>query len=110
MRYSREWCNGSIRVSKTFDLGSNPSSRACFKITNATVLFLNFQFFLVNKISTYFQDSYHELVEKVTWPTWIQLQQSTLIVLVGTAIITVMVFGMDFSSQQLLKLIYSLFK
>ena len=22
------WCNGSIRVSKTFDLGSNPSARA----------------------------------------------------------------------------------
>ncbi len=64
----------------------------------------------MNKVSTYFRDSYHELVEKVTWPTWVQLQQSTLIVLVGTAIITVMVFGMDFSSQQLLKLIYSLFK
>ena len=24
----RAWCNGSIRVSKTFDLGSNPSARA----------------------------------------------------------------------------------
>ncbi len=25
---TRAWCNGSIRVSKTFDLGSNPSARA----------------------------------------------------------------------------------
>ncbi len=64
----------------------------------------------MNKVSTYFRDSYHELVEKVTWPSWMQLQQSTLIVLVATAIITVMVFAMDFSSQQLLKLVYSLFK
>jgi preprotein translocase subunit SecE len=64
----------------------------------------------MNKVSTYFKDSYQELVEKVTWPTWMQLQQSTLIVLVGTAIITLLVMGMDFSSQQLLKLIYSLFK
>lgn len=28
--YLRAWCNGSIRVSKTFDLGSNPSARANF--------------------------------------------------------------------------------
>ena len=26
--FIRAWCNGSIRVSKTFDLGSNPSARA----------------------------------------------------------------------------------
>jgi hypothetical protein len=26
--FTRAWCNGSIRVSKTFDLGSNPSARA----------------------------------------------------------------------------------
>lgn len=64
----------------------------------------------MNKISAYFRDSYHELVEKVTWPTWAQLQQSTIIVLVATIIITAIVALMDFSSHQLLKLIYSLFK
>jgi len=64
----------------------------------------------MNKVSAYFRDSYHELVEKVTWPTWLQLQQSTLIVLVGTILITGIVSIMDFSSNQLLKLIYSLFK
>ncbi|NCI48213.1 preprotein translocase subunit SecE [Sediminibacterium soli] len=64
----------------------------------------------MNKISTYFKESYRELLEKVTWPTWNQLQQSTMIVLVATIIITAMVWVMDFSSNQLLKLIYSLFK
>ncbi len=64
----------------------------------------------MNKISAYFKDSYQELVEKVTWPTWLQLQQSTAIVLVATVIITAMVWIMDFSTNQLLKLIYSLFK
>jgi len=64
----------------------------------------------MNKISTYFRDSYQELSEKVTWPTWMQLQQSTIIVLVATVLITAMVWVMDFSSLQLLKLIYSLFK
>jgi preprotein translocase subunit SecE len=64
----------------------------------------------MNKISTYFRDSYRELTEKVTWPTWMQLQQSTVIVLVATLLITVMVAAMDFASGQILKLIYSLFK
>lgn len=64
----------------------------------------------MNKITTYFKESYRELLEKVTWPTWLQLQQSTVIVLVATVIITALVWVMDFSSNQLLKLIYSLFK
>ena len=63
----------------------------------------------MNKISAYFKDSYQELTERVTWPTWLQLQQSTLIVLVATVLITGVVWIMDFSSNQLLKLIYSLF-
>jgi preprotein translocase subunit SecE len=64
----------------------------------------------MNKISNYFRDSYHELTEKVTWPTWNQLQQSTVIVLVATIIITALVWVMDFASQNVLKAIYSLFK
>ncbi len=64
----------------------------------------------MDKISTYLRESYHELTEKVTWPSWIQLQQSTVIVLVATIIITALVWVMDFTSQNLLKLIYSLFK
>ncbi len=63
----------------------------------------------MNKISTYFRESYQELVENVTWPTWTQLQQSTVVVLVATIIITALIFVMDFSSNQLLKLIYKLF-
>ncbi|GMV76925.1 MAG: hypothetical protein AMXMBFR79_00610 [Chitinophagaceae bacterium] len=62
----------------------------------------------MNKISTYFRDSYKELVEKVTWPTWLQLQQSTVIVLVATLIITALIWLMDSVSSQVLKFIYSL--
>ena len=63
----------------------------------------------MNKISTYFRESYRELLEKVTWPTWMQLQQSTVIVLVATVLITAIIWIMDFASNSLLKLIYSLF-
>jgi preprotein translocase subunit SecE len=64
----------------------------------------------MDKISTYFRESYIELTEKVTWPSWLQLQQSTVIVLIATIIITALVWIMDFAAQNLLKLIYSLFK
>jgi preprotein translocase subunit SecE len=63
----------------------------------------------MNKVSAYIKDSYRELVEKVTWPTWMQLQQSTAIVLVATMLIMAMVWIMDFSCNQVLKFIYSMF-
>ena len=63
----------------------------------------------MNKVTTYFRESYRELLEKVTWPTWAQLQQSTLIVLVATLIITGIVWGMDLIAQWGLKFIYSFF-
>lgn len=64
----------------------------------------------MNKFTTYLRDSYKELVHKVSWPNWDQLQQSTMIVLGTTLIITGMVWVMDFVSKNGMKLIYSLFK
>ncbi len=63
----------------------------------------------MNKITNYFSDSYRELMEKVTWPTWDQLQQSTMIVLVATLIITGFIWVMDFLSAGALNFIYKLF-
>ena len=63
----------------------------------------------MNKIAVYFRESYKELLEKVTWPNWAQLQQSTVIVLVATLLITFVVGVMDVVSSSLLKLIYSFF-
>jgi preprotein translocase subunit SecE len=63
----------------------------------------------MNKVSTYFRESYRELLEKVSWPTWTQLQQSTVIVLSATVLITTIVWAMDLIAQSGLKLIYSFF-
>jgi preprotein translocase subunit SecE len=63
----------------------------------------------MNKISTYFRESYRELLEKVSWPTWSELQQSTVIVLVATLLITVIVWIMDLISSSILHLVYSFF-
>ena len=63
----------------------------------------------MNKISNYFSDSFKELTEKVTWPTWQQLQQSTMIVLGATLLITGLVALMDFVASTGLNFIYKLF-
>jgi len=64
----------------------------------------------MNKVSAYIKDSYHELVDKVTWPTWAQLQQSTIIVLVATLIIMACIAVMDGASAAVLKFVYGFFK
>jgi len=63
----------------------------------------------MNKVSNYIRDSYKELMEKVTWPNWQQLQQSTMIVLVATLMITALVWVMDFIAAGSLNFIYKLF-
>ena len=63
----------------------------------------------MNKVSTYFRDSYKELLEKVTWPSWTQLQQSTMIVLAATLLVTAIVWIMDFIALGGLNLIYKFF-
>ena len=64
----------------------------------------------MSKVTAYIKDSYNELLQKVTWPTWDQLQQSTMIVLGATLVITFMVWIMDLAANNTLKFIYSLFK
>jgi len=65
----------------------------------------------MNKVTTYLRESYIELTEKVTWPTWAQLQQSTMIVLGATLLITAIVSLMDFMAGGSLKFVYNqLFK
>ena len=63
----------------------------------------------MTKISNYFRDSYKELVEKVTWPTWAELQQSTMIVLGATIVITLLIALMDFAAGGVLKQVYKFF-
>jgi preprotein translocase subunit SecE len=47
-------------------------------------------------IKTYIAESYNELVNHVTWPTWAELQESTVLVFVTTLLLTVSIFLMDF--------------
>ncbi|MGD0583506.1 MAG: preprotein translocase subunit SecE [Bacteroidales bacterium] len=60
------------------------------------------------KIKGYFQEAFTELVHKVTWPTWSELQNSATLVMVATLILAIIVAGMDFSFSRIMHLIYSL--
>jgi preprotein translocase subunit SecE len=54
----------------------------------------------------FFKESYVEMTEKVTWPTWAQLQNSAVVVLVASVIIALVIFAMDKASSNLLELFY----
>lgn len=57
----------------------------------------------------YAKDSYNELVHKVSWPTWNELQNSAIVVSIASLIIAFMVFLMDISFRELLDGFYGLF-
>jgi len=47
------------------------------------------------KVTEYIKESYEELTEKVTWPTWSELQNSAILVLVAAIIIALIILAMD---------------
>jgi preprotein translocase subunit SecE len=62
--------------------------------------------FSTMSLKGYFQESYTELVHKVTWPTWSELQNSAVLVMVATLIIALVVAAIDFSFSKMMELIY----
>ncbi len=60
------------------------------------------------KIATYFKESYNELVHKVTWPAWGELQGSATLVLITSIILALVIWAMDFIFERVMGLIYGL--
>ena len=54
----------------------------------------------------YFKESYNELVNKVTWPTFAQLQSSTIVVMVASVIFAIVVLAMDLTFENLMAFVY----
>ncbi|MDR0713098.1 MAG: preprotein translocase subunit SecE [Bacteroidales bacterium] len=63
----------------------------------------------MNKFINYLKDTYTELLHKVSWPSWNDLQGSSVVVLVASIIIALIIFAMDFSFDYLFKFIYEIF-
>jgi len=62
----------------------------------------------MKRIIHYLKESYTELVHKVTWPSWKELQNSALVVMIASLIFALIVFVMDISFQNILEGIYKL--
>jgi len=58
-------------------------------------------------VTEYIKESYIELTQKVTWPTWRELQSSAVLVLVAAMIIALVITAMDQSIHFLLSKFYS---
>jgi preprotein translocase subunit SecE len=50
----------------------------------------------MSKFGNYVKESYDELVHKVSWPTFKELQSSAVVVAVAALILALIVFLMDF--------------
>ncbi len=61
------------------------------------------------KMVSYIKESYDELVHKVSWPPWQELQSSAIVVSVASLIIALVVFAMDEVFRNILTQFYKLF-
>ena len=65
-------------------MGSNPTARATLKLQ------------IVASFKEYINETYTEMVHRVTWPTWKELQNSTILVVVASLLFALMIALMDF--------------
>ena len=61
------------------------------------------------RIGVYIKDSFDELMHKVSWPTWSELQSSSIVVAIATIIIALMIYAMDSVFSNIMNLYYSFF-
>lgn len=55
------------------------------------------------------KESYNEMVNKVSWPSYKELTQSAALVLVASIILALIVWAMDWCFEELMTFIYGLF-
>lgn len=58
---------------------------------------------------SYSKLSFDELLHKVTWPTWEELQNSSVVVAIASLIISLIIFVMDQVFSKLMSIFYDFF-
>lgn len=61
-----------------------------------------------NKLFTDIEESYNELVHKVSWPTKNELANSTVVVMIASIILAIIIWLVDFCINQIMHLIYNI--
>jgi len=62
----------------------------------------------MKKIRKYIKESFTELIHKVTWPTWSELQNSTTVVMIASLIIALAIWVMDYAFDNIMSFVYGL--
>jgi preprotein translocase subunit SecE len=62
----------------------------------------------MSKFFNYVGESFQELTQKVSWPTWTQLTQSTVVVIGASLFITALVWIMDTAIGFIMDKFYSI--
>jgi preprotein translocase subunit SecE len=62
----------------------------------------------IMSLKIYLKESFTELIHKVTWPTWNELQNSAVLVMIATLIIALIVALMDLSFSNVMEFVYGL--
>jgi len=62
------------------------------------------------KIINYIKEAYSELVHKVSWPTWSELTNSSVVVLIASIILALVVWVMDLGFEKIMTTIYNVLK
>ena len=61
----------------------------------------------MSNVVEFIKESYIEMTQKVTWPTWGELQNSAVLVLIASIIISLVILAMDESVGRALKMFYN---
>lgn len=63
---------------------------------------------IMNKVSTFITESVDEMKNNVSWPTFQELQKSSVLVLVASLIFALVIGASDFVIKNLMQVIYNL--
>jgi preprotein translocase subunit SecE len=62
----------------------------------------------MEKLTLYLKESYNEFTKEVSWPTFQQLQESTLVVIATALVLAFLIFVMDALCGTILKALYGI--
>jgi preprotein translocase subunit SecE len=63
----------------------------------------------MEKLKNIWSTTVDELLNKVTWPTWDELVQGTVVVLVASIIFALVIYVIDLGFDNITRLLYNLF-
>jgi preprotein translocase subunit SecE len=60
----------------------------------------------MSKVTVFIKESYQELLHKVSWPKYADLQNSAVLVLVASLIFALMIGAIDYAFENLMEFVY----